>query len=166
MFNQLRCTVAPLPADEVATAYAPFGDFADAAPPRVRRPGGLRLGAGQHLLRVDVPGSRGVFAEPGAQTSVETGAGGVLLCAGRTASCARSQTSAAIVATKLVACGVSANKRSIVCPYHGWNYKLDGSLRTAPGGFRDLEGFDKSQFGLVEAERRGVARLGVRRPER
>ena len=38
----------------------------------------------------------------------------------------------------------------IVCPYHGWNYRARRSLRNAPGGFRDVEGFDKSQFGLVE----------------
>jgi phenylpropionate dioxygenase-like ring-hydroxylating dioxygenase large terminal subunit len=26
----------------------------------------------------------------------------------------------------------SGNKRAIVCPYHGWTYNLDGSLRAAP----------------------------------
>ncbi|MBM7783519.1 aromatic ring-hydroxylating oxygenase subunit alpha [Tenggerimyces flavus] len=25
------------------------------------------------------------------------------------------------------------NRRAVVCPYHGWAYQLDGSLRTAPG---------------------------------
>ncbi|MGH7858531.1 MAG: aromatic ring-hydroxylating oxygenase subunit alpha, partial [Candidatus Binatia bacterium] len=38
--------------------------------------------------------------------------------------------------------------RSIACPYHGWNYKLDGTLRARPldWGFGDI---DKAQCGLV-----------------
>ena len=79
MFNQLRGTLAPLPAEDVAAAYAPFGSIADAAAAGVRRPRGAGLGAGQHLLRLAVPGhAAGSFAEPGTQHSVETGAGGVL----------------------------------------------------------------------------------------
>jgi choline monooxygenase len=43
--------------------------------------------------------------------------------------------------------------RTIVCPYHGWSYGLDGSLRACPffGGprARDLpEGFDRRAHGL------------------
>lgn len=33
------------------------------------------------------------------------------------------------MSTMLEGCG---NKRAIVCPYHGWSYNLDGSLRAAP----------------------------------
>ena len=40
------------------------------------------------------------------------------------------------------------SRRSIVCPYHAWNYALDGSLRAAPG-FRDLPGFDPAEWGLL-----------------
>ncbi|MGH7822729.1 MAG: aromatic ring-hydroxylating oxygenase subunit alpha [Candidatus Binatia bacterium] len=38
--------------------------------------------------------------------------------------------------------------RSIACPYHAWNYKLDGTLRARPldWGFDDV---DKSQCGLL-----------------
>lgn len=48
--------------------------------------------------------------------------------------------------------------RSLVCPYHGWVYRLDGELRHVPGehGFPEL---DKSTRGLAPvdaAERRGV----------
>jgi glycine betaine catabolism A len=39
--------------------------------------------------------------------------------------------------------------RSVVCPYHAWSYRLDGSLQAAPG-FRDQAGFDPSAHGLVE----------------
>ncbi len=43
----------------------------------------------------------------------------------------------------------TASARSIVCPYHAWSYRLDGSLQAAPG-FRDLPGFDPAAHGLVE----------------
>jgi Rieske 2Fe-2S family protein len=48
-----------------------------------------------------------------------------------------------------LACGAAAKRRSIVCPYHAWSYRLDGSVRNAPG-FKDVDGFDPGQFGLVE----------------
>ena len=42
--------------------------------------------------------------------------------------------------------------RSIVCPYHGWAYHLDGRLKASPnfGGHRQAtpEGFDPADFGL------------------
>jgi Rieske 2Fe-2S family protein len=41
----------------------------------------------------------------------------------------------------------SADGRAIVCPYHGWGYGLDGSLRAAPQMGPD---FDRSGWGLRE----------------
>src|SRR5680860_1497608 len=43
----------------------------------------------------------------------------------------------------------STTTRSIVCPYHGWNYRLDGSLRVAPE-FRHAPGFQAEEHHLVE----------------
>jgi len=37
--------------------------------------------------------------------------------------------------------------RELVCPYHGWTYRLDGSLRSAPRMGR-MEGFDPKAMGL------------------
>ena len=50
---------------------------------------------------------------------------------------------------ELLAGDESSTRATILCPYHAWTYNLDGSLRAAPG-FRDLEGFDPAEFGLVE----------------
>jgi len=152
MFNQLRGTTAPLPADEVAAAYAPFGEsrmlprraYVD---PAVHDWEQANIFAGWMCL-----GRGEKFAEAGAQTSVETGAGGVLLVRGEDDTLRAFANVCRHRGHELVPCGVSVNKRSIVCPYHGWNYKLDGSLRNAPGGFRDVEDFDKSQFGLAELD--------------
>ena len=38
---------------------------------------------------------------------------------------------------------------SFVCPYHGWGYSLDGSLRGVPMEEGYDESFDKSEYGLV-----------------
>ena len=35
-------------------------------------------------------------------------------------------------AHELLAVGESADRRALVCPYHGWSYELNGSLRAAP----------------------------------
>jgi len=41
----------------------------------------------------------------------------------------------------------SGNRRSIVCPYHGWSYNLDGSLRAAPA-MELNRGFCKDNYRL------------------
>jgi Rieske 2Fe-2S family protein len=45
--------------------------------------------------------------------------------------------------------GESSQRRNISCPYHSWTYSLGGRLKAAPG-FRDVDGFDRSDHGLVE----------------
>ncbi|RVU38439.1 aromatic ring-hydroxylating dioxygenase subunit alpha [Hwanghaeella grinnelliae] len=44
-------------------------------------------------------------------------------------------------------CG-TGKKRAITCPYHGWTYDLDGTLRGAPG-MEDTIGFDLADYPLV-----------------
>lgn len=43
---------------------------------------------------------------------------------------------------------VSGNAKILACKYHGWSYGLNGKLAKAPG-YTDLDGFDKSQNGLL-----------------
>ncbi len=43
--------------------------------------------------------------------------------------------------------GESSDRPTVVCPYHGWAYQLDGSVRNAP---RMGDGFDPAPYGLVE----------------
>jgi glycine betaine catabolism A len=45
--------------------------------------------------------------------------------------------------------GTSADKKTIVCPYHAWAFRLDGDLHAAPG-FRGVAGFDPREYGLVK----------------
>ena len=51
---------------------------------------------------------------------------------------------------ELMPCGGSQQTKAIVCPYHAWTYKLDGSLVGAPG-HRGAE-LDKPSLGLKPVE--------------
>ncbi len=51
---------------------------------------------------------------------------------------------------ELLPCGSSASAKVIKCPYHGWTYGLDGSLKGAPH-FSDQPDFDPADFPLTEA---------------
>ena len=42
----------------------------------------------------------------------------------------------------------TGSRRQIVCPYHAWSYRLDGSLRQAPHS-EDREGFDPAEICLT-----------------
>ena len=42
------------------------------------------------------------------------------------------------------------HSRSIVCPYHGWTYALDGSLRGCKG-MEATRGFDAQSYSLIQA---------------
>ena len=48
---------------------------------------------------------------------------------------------------ELLPCGGSGKARAIVCPYHAWSYRHDGSMLGAPG-FRNAPGFDPSTYSL------------------
>ncbi|HET6214001.1 MAG TPA: aromatic ring-hydroxylating dioxygenase subunit alpha [Micromonosporaceae bacterium] len=50
-------------------------------------------------------------------------------------------------AHELLPFGESANRPAILCPYHGWSYALDGTLRAAP---RMGDHLDAATHGLVE----------------
>src|SRR5689334_5924853 len=45
--------------------------------------------------------------------------------------------------------GGTAERSAVVCPYHGWVYRLDGALTTATA-MRGVPGFDPAEHGLVE----------------
>jgi Rieske 2Fe-2S family protein len=50
---------------------------------------------------------------------------------------------------ELLPCGETRNLHIVVCPYHSWSYRLDGSLRSAPR-FDAWDAFDPEENGLVE----------------
>ena len=88
------------------------------------------------------------LGEPASQRAVDTGNGGVLLTRDEQGVARAFANTCRHRGHELLPCGGSRKARSIVCPYHSWSYKLDGTLRAAPG-FRDVPGFDPGEFGLV-----------------
>jgi Rieske 2Fe-2S family protein len=49
---------------------------------------------------------------------------------------------------ELLPAGGCASGKALVCPYHGWTYRLDGTLAAA-GRMRSVAGFDPAGYGLV-----------------
>jgi phenylpropionate dioxygenase-like ring-hydroxylating dioxygenase large terminal subunit len=65
-----------------------------------------------------------------------------------------------------VACESTGCVRALVCPYHGWTYGLDGTLKGVPHG-RGFPDLDQGRSGLVPLaafERGGVVFVSQQRP--
>ena len=87
---------------------------------------------------------------PGSQRAVTVGKSGVLLVRGRD-DCLRAFANVCRHrGHELLPCGGEAQTRQLViCPYHSWSYRLDGTLRQAPG-FDGTADFDQENWGLVQ----------------
>jgi phenylpropionate dioxygenase-like ring-hydroxylating dioxygenase large terminal subunit len=140
---------APVPVADLAAALAPFGRsrmlpreaYVD---PEVFDWEQRNIFAGWTCV-----GHASDLATVGAQRAVGSGANGVLLVRSETGEARAFANVCRHRGHELLACGETAKKRSIICPYHSWSFRLDGALRNAPG-FRDAENFDPSEFGLTE----------------
>jgi Rieske 2Fe-2S family protein len=88
-------------------------------------------------------------ASPGDQRAVPVGSGSVLLSRDDAGVLRAFANTCRHRGHELLACGASAQRPSIVCPYHSWSYELDGGLKAAKG-FKGTAGFDESKWGLVE----------------
>jgi Rieske 2Fe-2S family protein len=147
MFKQFG--PAPVPADDLAAALAPFGQsrmlpraaYVDPAvfewEQRNIFSGWICVG---HAADLD-----GV----GTQRAVGSGANGVLLVNGDDGAIRAFANTCRHRGHELLACGETTKRRGIVCPYHSWSYRLDGRVRNAPG-FSETDGFDAQEFGLAE----------------
>jgi Rieske 2Fe-2S family protein len=87
--------------------------------------------------------------EPGNQKAVDVGPSGVLLLRAKDGVLRAFVNACRHRGHELLPCGTTANRRSVVCPYHAWAYDLAGPLRNAPG-FRDVENFDKEKYSLQQ----------------
>lgn len=147
MFKQFE--PAPVPADGLAAALAPFGSsrmlpreaYVD---PAVFEWEQRNIFTGWHCVghAADLDGA-------GAQRAVGSGANGILLVRGDDGAVRAFANVCRHRGHELLACGASIKRRGVVCPYHAWSYKLNGELRNAPG-FDRLDSFDPAGFGLTE----------------
>ena len=147
MFKQQRGP-APVPADELAAALAPFGR--SRMLPRVAYTDEAVFQWEQANIFSGwiCVGHAGDLVGAGAQKAVGSGANGVLLVRGEDSQVRAFANTCRHRGHELLACGATTKRRTIVCPYHSWAYRLDGQVRNAPG-FSDDDGFDAGEFGLT-----------------
>ena len=147
MFKQVE--PAPVPADDLAAALAPFGTSrmlprAAYVDPAVFEWEQRNIFSGWHCV-----GHAADLDGVGAQRAVGSGANGILLVRGEDGVVRAFANVCRHRGHELMACGAATKRRGIVCPYHSWSFKLTGELRNAPG-FDNGDGFDPAQFGLIE----------------
>jgi glycine betaine catabolism A len=140
---------APLPADGVAAAMAPFGQSRMLPREAYVDPAVFEWEQNHIFSGWTCVGHSSDLAAPGAQKAVGTGPNGVLLVRGDDDVVRAFANTCRHRGHELLACNATTKGRSIVCPYHSWSYKLDGSLRNAPH-FKSVDGFDPDQFGLAQ----------------
>src|SRR6185437_5847585 len=140
---------APLPADGVAAAMAPFGQSRMLPRESYVDPAVFEWEQRHIFSGWTCVGHASDLAAVGAQKAVGTGANAVLLVRGDDDTVRAFANTCRHRGHELLACNATTRGRAIVCPYHSWSYKLDGTLRNAPG-FKDLEGFQPGEFGLAE----------------
>jgi Rieske 2Fe-2S family protein len=87
------------------------------------------------------------LAGPGDQCALRVGKDGVLLVRGEDGRLGGFYNACRHRAHELLAPGACHRARTIRCPYHGWTYGLDGSLRHGS----DQTGFDPAAEGLIPA---------------
>lgn len=140
---------APLPADGVAAALAPFGRSRMLPREAYVDPAVFDWEQRNIFSGWTCVGHAADLAAVGAQKAVGSGVNGTLLVRGDDGVIRAFANTCRHRGHELLACGASSRGRSIVCPYHAWSYRLDGSLRNAPG-FADVDDFDPAGFGLAE----------------
>jgi Rieske 2Fe-2S family protein len=148
MFNQ---DAAPVPFDELEATLAPFGK--SRMLPRAAYVDPVVFAWEQrHIFSSWMcVGHSADLPEPGAQRAVSVGTGGVLLTRDEDGAVHAFANTCRHRGHELLACGETTKRRSIVCPYHSWSYRLDGGLRNAPSLRNDPE-FDPASFGLARLQ--------------
>jgi Rieske 2Fe-2S family protein len=96
-------------------------------------------------------GRGAAVVEPTAQLATRVGTTGILLVRDADGSLRAFANICRHRGHEILACGTGATRNSLQCPYHGWTFGLDGSLRHAP------------RFGerIARSDNLGLVRLGV-----
>jgi Rieske 2Fe-2S family protein len=141
---------APVDPARLADALLPFGESRMLPPPAYVDPAVFAweerhfLGGGWTCV-----GLAAELPDPGDQRAVRVGAGGVLLTRDTAGALHAFANYCRHRGHELLPCGESAQRPSVVCPYHSWTYAPSGELRTAKG-FKGSDGFDEASWGLAE----------------
>jgi glycine betaine catabolism A len=150
MVSQARFTAAPVDPADLARSLRPFGQSVMLPPAAYVDPGVFAweqkhfFGSGWSCV-----GFGSELAEPGDQRAESIGSGSVLLTRDDDGALHAFANTCRHRGHELLPCGTSAQRNSVICPYHSWTYELSGGLRFA-SGFKGRDGFDQSAWGLAE----------------
>jgi glycine betaine catabolism A len=137
---------APLDAAHVALAAAPFGS-SRMLPRDAYLSDDVLAWEREHLFSGWMCLGRSAGIKPGGMRAESVGDYGVLLTRDPAGELRAFENACRHRGHELLPCGGSADAKAIVCPYHAWSYRHDGSLIGAPH-FKEVEKFDKSTLGL------------------
>jgi Rieske 2Fe-2S family protein len=141
---------APLPAEGLAGALGPFGE-SRLLPRAAYVDQAVFEWEQRHFFRGGwmCVGRSEVVAHVGDQRAESVGGAGVFLVRGEDRQLRAFANTCRHRGHELLPCGESRNLHVVVCPYHSWSYRLDGSLRNAPR-FDGWSTFAPEENGLVE----------------
>jgi glycine betaine catabolism A len=137
---------APLDPDQVALALAPFGSSRMLPRDSYLSPEVLEWER-RYLFDGWMCLGRSAEIPNGGLRAESVGEWGVLLTRDKDGVLRAFENACRHRGHELLPCGGSGEGRAIVCPYHAWSYRHDGSLIGAPH-FKDVDKLDKSTLGL------------------
>ncbi|GAA2149201.1 aromatic ring-hydroxylating dioxygenase subunit alpha [Nocardioides koreensis] len=147
-----RVPPAPLDPTAVALALRPFGE-ARMLPRAAYQEPPVLAWERDHLFGGWLCVGRSDDVAAGGLAATSVGEYGVLLTRDAAGDLRAFENTCRHRGHELLPCGTSATAKAIVCPYHAWTYRLDGTLQGAPG-FRRVAGFDPAAFGLRQLDLR------------
>ncbi len=141
-------TIPPAPLDpaQLELSLAPFGS-SRMLPRDAYRSADVLAWERAHLFEGWMCLGRSAEIKPGGMRAESVGEYGVLITRDKEGVLRAFENACRHRGHELLPCGGSADARAIVCPYHAWSYRHDGSLIGAPH-FKEVESFDKSTLGL------------------
>lgn len=93
-------------------------------------------------------GTAGDLSQPGDHKAIRVGGDGILLVRGEDSVLRGFYNSCRHRAHEILQAGECKQARALRCPYHGWTYNLDGSLKVSKG---HAPGFSTESEGLIPA---------------
>jgi Rieske 2Fe-2S family protein len=150
MVSQVRYPAAPINSAGLAESLRPFGESTMLPRAAYVDPAVFAweqqnfFGGGWTCV-----GFSSQVAQPGDQRAEPAGQGSVLLTRDDDGVLHAFANTCRHRGHELLATGETAQRNTIICPYHSWTYALDGGLRFA-SGFKRSDGFERSAWGLAE----------------
>lgn len=148
MFSQDGFEAPPLPAEAIAAALEPFGSSLMLPPAAYTSPEVFAWEQRHFFRGWQCVGFAADLDAPGAQRAEPVGGTSVLVVRDADGVVRAFANTCRHRGHELLPCGGSTNRRSIVCPYHAWAYRLDGELFAAPG-YQEAFDFDPSRYPLT-----------------